>query len=125
MTSYINNIIDDDDEFGGATNSVAKIFRKRETVAMADDDDEFGGAVNTVEKIFRRGDVETTSKPLNNKFVKSSIVETDYSPIHCEHKIFCPPLSNNQWWIDREKLSDCVKDVDTALPDVMRYNNSN
>jgi hypothetical protein len=110
MFNYNNDNIDDD-EFGGATNSVAKIFRKRETVAIANDD-EFGGATNSVAKIFRKRDIETTTK---NKFVKPSIVETDYSPIHCEHKIFCPPVANNQWWIDREKLSGYVNDIDKSL----------
>ncbi len=53
MSNSPNNSTDDD-EFGGAVNSVAKIFRNRKPQINVDEDDEFGGAVNSVEKIFRK-----------------------------------------------------------------------
>jgi len=116
MTSFNNNI-DEDDEFGGATNSVAKIFRNRKTSlppALDSDDDEFGGATNSIDKIFRKREITTTSTT-SKKYVKPKVVNTDYTPINCEYKIFSPPIRNNQWHINRENLTNQVKDTKDSL----------
>ncbi|NMG11943.1 hypothetical protein [Brasilonema sp. UFV-L1] len=96
------NNFDDDDEFGGATNSVAKIFRNRKSSnPPVDDDDEFSGGTNSVEKIFRNrksthtsvnkvkigGEIfddgeliENKTPPLSETEIKISEVETQSSP---------------------------------------------
>lgn len=106
MSNFPNNNTDDD-EFGGATNSVAKIFRNRKPQIPVDQDDEFGGAVNSVSKIFRNR--QTVSITVTDKPQKISIVELDYLPIQAEFDIFAPPLENNKWLVDRTKLSNVVE----------------
>ncbi|MBP5977976.1 hypothetical protein HW132_36100 [Brasilonema sp. CT11] len=139
------NNFDESDEFGGGTNSVAKIFRNRKTTTpVTDDDDEFGGGTNNVEKIFINrkstqtpvnkvkiggeifddGELIETKKSVSSKSKvkiselntqsppkKREVVELDYSPIQSEHRIFSPSIPNNQWYIDRKKLTTCVKDI--------------
>ena len=120
MSLYINNNIDDDDEFGGATNSVAKIFRKRESSPLPpiidDEDDEFGGARNSIEKIYRKREIPTA--PVVDD-VDDEGNEDDKDDeeliIECNYKIFSPSLPNNQWYIDREKLTETVKDIDKSI----------
>jgi hypothetical protein len=161
------NNFDDNDEFGGGTNSVEKIFRNRKTATpVTDDNDEFGGGTNSVEKIFRnrrltsppnekpdkgidsvekflkrenhtsikignetfddgklvetkksspvvKTEIETLQSNTTTK--KREIVEIDYSPIQSEHKIFSPSIRNNQWYIEREKLTNSVKDIGVSL----------
>lgn len=117
MSNFPNNSTDDDgiDEFGGAVNSVAKIFRNRKPQITVDQDDEFGGAVNSVEKIFRKRNATSVATPVENKPVKPSIVDLDYSPIQANYNIFAPPLSNNQWLIDRKELTPAVKDTSKSI----------
>ncbi|WP_414589111.1 hypothetical protein [Scytonema sp. PCC 10023] len=112
MSSYINNIIDDD-EFGGATNSVAKIFRKRETPTppiVDNEDDEFGGARNSIEKIYRRRETPTT--PVVDDEADE---DNEESIIECKYKIFSSSIPNNQWYINRETLTDSVKIIGSSI----------
>ncbi|NEQ20296.1 MAG: hypothetical protein F6K28_13835 [Microcoleus sp. SIO2G3] len=122
MSSYIDNNIDDDDEFGGATNSVAKIFRKRESSPLPpppiidDEDDEFGGARNSIEKIYRKREI--SSPPIiDDEDDESDEGDEDDedSIIECNYKIFSPSIPNNQWYIDREKLTESVKAIGSSI----------
>jgi hypothetical protein len=123
MSLYIDNNIDDDDEFGGATNSVAKIFRKLETPpppVIDDEDDEFGGARNSIEKIYRKRESPTVPVPVpvvNDKGDKGDEDDEDDedSIIECNYKIFSPSIPNNQWYIDREKLTESVKAIGSSI----------
>ncbi len=129
----------EDDEFGGATNSVEKIFRKRENPPVSplvnddendedDEDDEFGSAVNSVEKIFRKRETAPSSPVIDdeNNDESDEIDEIDdesdesdednkSSIIECEYKIFSPSIPNNQWLINREKLTGSVKNIKSSL----------
>jgi len=121
MSSYTDNNIDDDDddEFNGATNSVAKIFRKRETSPppiVDDEDDEFNGGRNSIEKIYRRREIPTAPVVDDEDDEGDEDDEDDEeSIIECNYKIFSPSLPNNQWYIDREKLTKSVKDIDKTI----------
>lgn len=109
---------DDDDEFGGAKLSVELIYKKKSksnicniitdiaSITDNDDDDEFGGAKLTPALIYGRDKYPTpTVTPTPTPALENDEDEPLYT---CKYNIFSPIISTNQWYVNREMLTDSV-----------------
>ena len=105
---------DDDDECGGAKLSVELIYKKKSksnncniitdiaTITDNDDDDEFGGAKLTPTLIYGRDKYPTPT-------VTPALENDEDEPLYtCKYNIFSPFIPTNQWYVNREKLTDSV-----------------
>jgi hypothetical protein len=99
---------DEDDEFGGAKLTPELIYRNRSTTPKTStltventEDDEFGGVRLTVDQILGR-------KPDKIATEDSTVVNEDEPLYTCQYKIFSPIIPTNQWYVDREQLSNNI-----------------
>ncbi|MEC4811900.1 MAG: hypothetical protein SAK29_01250 [Scytonema sp. PMC 1069.18] len=100
--------VDEDDEFGGAKLTPELIYRNRSTTPKTstptvetDEDDEFGGVKLTVDQILGR-------KPAKVETEDNAVIDEDEPLYTCQYKIFSPIIPTNQWYVDREELTDSV-----------------
>lgn len=108
---------DEDDEFGGAKLTIELFHRNRKnkskatstTVLAVDEDDEFGGAKLTPELIYRNSSTTPKTSTSTAKTDEDEFGGVNDEPLYtCQYKIFSPIIPTNQWYVDREQMTDNV-----------------
>ncbi|MDF5717181.1 MAG: hypothetical protein PUP93_25765 [Rhizonema sp. NSF051] len=113
---------DEDDEYGEGKITVELLNRnKNKTVTPVgapiitsnDEDDEFKGGKIRVELLRKKPLKDSSSTVVNitAETIIQSSEESEEEPLYtCKYKIFSPIIPTNQWYVNREQLTDTVID---------------